>query len=376
MSKTSAAPQSRRPVWRIFLISLITTTIVIVGVLFRPVAPKPIAAKPNDARTTLADTTPAPSPTPVGMVWIPGGEFSMGTDDPTQMICGGPDAMLDARPIHRVYVSGFWMDATEVTNEEFGRFAQATGYITVAERPLQKEDFPSAPPENLVPGSIVFRPTSEPIPLQNHLDWWEYVQGTHWRHPLGPGSGLAGLEKYPVVHIAFEDAETYAKWAGKRLPTEAEWEFAARGGLTGQPYSWGNELKPNGKWMLNIYQGQFPTHDRAEDGFSGIAPVAQFPKNGYGLFDMAGNVWEWCSDAYRPDTYATRSALGTVTRNPTGPKESFDPAEPGAIKRVHRGGSFLCTDQYCTRYMIGSRGKGEVSTSSNHLGFRCVKTSR
>lgn len=336
---------------------------------------RPNYRKRNDigrASGTISDTRPITN-APSGMVWIPDGEFEMGTEDPTDMICGGPDPMLDARPIHRVAVDGFWMDATEVTNEQFAKFVNSTGYITVAERKPRREDFPKAAPENLVPGSIVFKATTQPVPLGNHLEWWEYVKGANWRHPLGPGSGLQGREKYPVVHVAYEDAEAYAIWAGKQLPTEAEWEFAGRGGLVRQPYTWGAELKPGGKWMANIYQGSFPVKDTGLDGFSGIAPVGQFPRNAYGLYDMAGNVWEWCSDWYRPDYYQTLAASGRAARNPTGPMDSFDPAEPGIPKRVHRGGSFLCTDQYCTRYMVGSRGKGEPSTGSNHLGFRCVK---
>jgi sulfatase modifying factor 1 len=307
------------------------------------------------------------------MVWIPGGEFDMGTKDPTGMICGGPDSMPDARPIHRVRVDGFWMDANEVTNEEFAAFVRATGYVTVAERPPRPEDFPGAPLENLVPGSVVFQASEEPVPLENHLLWWRYVPGANWRNPEGPGSDLQARARFPAVHIAYEDAQAYAKWAGKRLPTEAEWEFAARGGRQGNPYSWGTELRPSGQWMANIYQGTFPNHDTAEDGFKGLAPVRQFPPNGYGLFDMAGNVWEWCSDWYQPDYYGQLARAGGTASNPPGPASSFDPAEPGVPKRVQRGGSFLCTDQYCTRYMVGSRGKGEPSTASNHLGFRCVK---
>jgi formylglycine-generating enzyme len=322
--------------------------------------------------------TGAPQPAgerPEGMVWIPGGEFTMGSEDPRSQACGGPDSMRDARPLHQVYVDGFWMDATEVTNEQFERFVVATGYVTIAERTPKKEDFPGAPPENLVAGSTVFTPTDTTVPLDNHFRWWRYVRGANWRHPFGPASDIRGKDKEPVVHIAFDDAVAYGKWAGKRLPTEAEWEFAARGGLAGKLYSWGDELKPGGKWMANIFQGKFPVKggDTGEDGFAGIAPVAQFPPNGYGLFDMAGNVWEWCSDWYRPDYYEHLAKRDKVSRNPQGPDSPFDPAEPTERKRVHRGGSFLCTDQYCTRYMIGSRGKGEVNTSSNHVGFRCVK---
>jgi len=307
------------------------------------------------------------------MVWIPGGEFSMGSDDPRGSICGGPDSMGDARPIHRVYVDGFWMDTTEVTNAQFQKFVKTTGYVTIAERKPTKEEFPTAPPENLVAGSTVFTPTLQAVPLNDHFQWWRYQNGANWRHPEGPESDLKSREKYPVVHIAYDDALAYAKWAGKRLPTEAEFEFAARGGLSGKVYAWGDELRPNGKWMANTFQGQFPVKDSGEDGFTGVAPVAQFPPNGYGLYDMAGNVWEWVSDWYRPDSFARLAAQGGVARNPQGPDTPFDPAEPGEKKHVHRGGSFLCTDQYCTRYMVGTRGKGESSTGSNHLGFRCVK---
>lgn len=299
----------------------------------------------------------------------------MGTEDPTRMLCGGPDPMPDARPVHRVYVDGFWMDATEVTNEQFEKFVQATHYITVAERTPRSEDFPDAAPEKLVHGSVIFRPPDHPVPLDDYFQWWEYVSGADWRHPSGPQSDLSERARYPVIHVGYEDAEAYARWAGKRLPTEAEWEFAARGGLSGQPYAWGQELKPGGRWAANIYQGRFPMQDNAEDGFAGIAPVAQFPPNGYGLYDMAGNVWEWCSDWYRPDYYQSLSAAGGVARNPHGPAESYDPSEPGAPKRIQRGGSFLCNDQYCTRYRVGARGRGEPSTGSNHLGFRCVKES-
>ncbi|HXJ61570.1 MAG TPA: formylglycine-generating enzyme family protein [Verrucomicrobiae bacterium] len=323
---------------------------------------------------TRAFTNRPAGPAPAGMVWIPGGEFSMGSRVADEALCGLPGVTRDSQPIHRVQVDGFWMDATEVTNEQFEKFVKATGYVTVAERTPRAEDFPTAPPENLVAGSTVFTPPGYPVQLNNHYQWWTYVAGANWRHPLGPASDLAGRQKWPVVHVAYEDAAAYAKWAGKRLPTEAEWEFAARGGRSGETYTWGTELKAGGRWMANIYQGQFPMQDSGEDGFVGLAPVAQFPANGYGLYDMAGNVWEWCSDWYRPDYYEQLARTGRVAHNPTGPDTSFDPAEPNEKKRVHRGGSFLCTSQYCTRYMVGTRGRGEVSTGSNHLGFRCVRS--
>jgi len=309
------------------------------------------------------------------MVYIPGGEFSMGTLDPTEMVCGGDEPMDDARPLHRVYVDGFFMDATEVTNEQFEQFVNATGYVTIAERKPTREEFPTVPEEKLVAGSAVFSPPPGRVPLDNHYRWWSYVPGANWRHPDGPNSDLKGRERFPVVQIAYDDAAAYAKWAGKRLPTEAEYEFAARGGLTGKPYAWGDEQKPGGKWPANIYQGQFPVRDgdAGEDGFKGIAPVGQFQPNGYGLFDVSGNVWEWTSDWYRPDYYETLASQGGIARNPQGPASSFDPSEPSEKKRVHRGGSYLCTEEYCTRYMVGTRGKGEVNSASNHLGFRCVK---
>ena len=334
----------------------------------------PIAESASAFQPTVLSTTPAPGAPPEGMVWVPGGEFSMGSEDPRGAMCGGPDAMQDARPVHRVSVDGFFMDATEVTNREFERFVRATGYITVAERVPRAEDFPGAPPEALVPGSAVFTPTEGPVPLDSHFRWWRYQKGANWQCPEGPGTSIEGRASDPVVHVAYEDAEAYARWSGKRLPTEAEWEFAARGGRAGDLYPWGNDLKPEGRFVANIYTGRFPSMDTGVDGFKGIAPVGRFPPNPFGLHDMGGNVWEWVSDWYRPDAYQQRVLAGGVARNPTGPSSSHDPAEPSERKRVHRGGSFLCTDEYCTRYMVGSRGKGEVSTGSNHVGFRCVMT--
>lgn len=333
----------------------------------------------DPAAGAFAPTSPHPAkppgPAPEGMVWIPGGEFSMGAVGTAgdAAMCS-PGTVADSGPVHRVAVDGFWMDATEVTNAQFAQFVAATGYRTIAEIAPTQEQFPSAPPENLVAGSVVYTPVPVPVALNDHLQWWRYVQGADWRHPDGPQSSIAGRENEPVVQIAYADAAAYAKWAGKRLPTEAEWEFADRGGLTGKLYAWGDEFRPGGKFMANTFQGLFPVRDTGEDRFAGRAPVKSFPPNGYGLYDMAGNVWEWCSDWYRPDTYARDAAKGGVTANPQGPASSEDPAEPGTPKRVQRGGSFLCTDQYCTRYMAGTRGRGEPDTATNHVGFRCVKS--
>jgi formylglycine-generating enzyme required for sulfatase activity len=309
------------------------------------------------------------------MVWIPGGEFSMGSQVESDSHCARPGITRDALPVHRVYVDGFWMDATELTNEDFAEFVKATGYVTIAERTPTAAEFPGAPPENLVAGSTVFTPTVTAVPLDDYYRWWRYEKGANWRHPEGPRSAIKGREKYPVVHIGYDDALAYATWAGKRLPTEAEWEFAARGGLAGKLYAWGDDFRPEQKATANTYQGQFPMKDTGADGFAGLAPVASFAPNGYGLYDVAGNVWEWVSDWYRPDYYAQLAARPTVARNPQGPDAPFDPVEPEVKKRVHRGGSFLCSDQYCTRYMVGTRGRGEVSTASNHVGVRLVRDS-
>ena len=298
---------------------------------------------------------------PGKMVWIQGGTFQMGTNDP---------AFTDAQPMHKVTVSGFYMDEHEVTNAEYERFVKATNYKTVAERKLNPKDYPGVPPESLVPGSGVFSPPGQKVSLDDPLQWWKYIPGASWQHPFGANSSVDGKPNDPVVHISYEDAVAYAKWAGKRLPTEAEWEYAAQGGRGNQTYYWGNELKPNGKWVANIYQGEFPDKNTAEDGYAGIAPIKSFPANAYGLYDMDGNVWEWCNDFYRADYYKN-----SLSKNPQGPSDSYDPEEPGSVKRVQRGGSFICSDEYCIRYKSGSRGNGEVRSGSNNLGFRCVKDS-
>lgn len=318
---------------------------------------------------------PAATKTPKGMVWIPGGEFSMGSTIEDESLCSIKGVTQDASPVHQVYVDGFYMDKTEVTNDQFEAFVKATGYITFAEKKPTHEQYPDAPLENLIAGSAVFSPTPTKVELGNYAQWWAYVGGADWRHPEGPMSSIKGRGHYPVVQISFEDAAAYAKWAGKRLPTEAEWEFAARGGKSGQLYAWGNTLKPKGKFQANIYQGHFPVEkgDTGEDGYIGIAPTAQFEPNPYGLYDMAGNVWEWTNDWYTTDYYAVLSKTGQLSKNPKGPESSYDPAEPGLPKKVQRGGSFLCTDQYCTRYMVGTRGKGDYQSPANHIGFRCVQ---
>lgn len=316
----------------------------------------------NHSENTTASLSPREAPE--GMVWVPGGTFWMGSEDPR---------FPDAQPRHQVQLDGFFMDASAVTNTQFALFIEATGYVTVAERRPTRDQYPNASADMLVPGSIVFAPPDEAVDLQgSHLRWWRFVPGANWKQPEGPGSSLDGRDNHPVVHIAYEDAEAYAAWRGRALPTEAEFEYAARGGLDRQPFVWGATFTPNGKHMANTFQGHFPDRNTMEDGYATTAPVNTFPANGYGLYGMSGNVWEWTSDWYRPETYAIRSMRPSIVRNPTGPESSHDPAEPGIPKRVHRGGSFLCTDQYCSRYMPAGRGKGATDTGTNHLGFRTV----
>ncbi|OOQ57708.1 formylglycine-generating enzyme family protein [Mucilaginibacter pedocola] len=318
-------------------------------------AGKPAAQQNADTVASQMQPTTAPA----GMVLIKGGTYTMGAIDST---------FTDARPLHSVTVGDFLMDEHEVTNAEFAAFVKATNYVTVAEQALNPADYPTVDPKDLVPGSAVFTPPEHPVNLNDAMQWWQYIAGASWQHPEGKNSSIKGRENYPVVHVCYTDAAAYAKWANKRLPTEAEWEYAARAGGGNSTYYWGNELHPGGKWMANNYQGHFPDKDLAEDGYKGVAPIKKFPANKYGLYDMDGNVWEWCSDFYRPDYYQHSPA-----NNPLGPTDSYDPDEPGAVKRVQRGGSFICSEQYCIRFKTGSRGKGEVSSGSNNLGFRCVK---
>ena len=311
---------------------------------------------------------------PAGMRWIPPGEFTMGTDSGL----GWPDE----RPAHAVRLDGFWIDEHEVTNAQFRRFVEATGYVTTAERPPDVRAImaqvppgtPPPPPENLVPGSLVFQPTEGPVPLDDFSRWWKWTPGASWRHPEGPGSGIEGRDDHPAVQVSWEDADAYARWAGKRLPTEAEWEFAARGGLEGQPYTWGDaQPGAGGRWRANIWQGEFPSRNDRADGFDRTAPAGSFPPNGYGLYDMAGNVWEWCSDWYRRDLYGSRAG-GPPIVNPPGPARPGDEGSPSTPMRVQRGGSFLCNDRYCSRYRPSARHGCSPDTGMSHVGFRCAST--
>ena len=309
---------------------------------------------------------------PPGMRWVPAGRFTMGTDSGL----GWPDE----KPAHPVRVDGFWIDEAEVTNAEFGRFVAATGYVTTAEQPPEAAAIlaqsppgtPTPPPEQLVPGSLVFHPTDGPVPLGDFRRWWRWTPGASWRHPEGPGSDVAGRADHPVVQVSWDDAVAYARWAGKRLPTEAEWEYAARGGLEGSRYTWGDAAPgAGGTWQANLWQGEFPVRNTAADGHPRTAPVRSYPTNGYGLNDMAGNVWEWCADWYRRDLYRERAGAGTIA-NPTGPERGEDPARPYTTMRVQRGGSFLCNDDYCSRYRPSARHGCSPDTGMSHVGFRCA----
>lgn len=298
------------------------------------------------------------------MVWIPGGTFTMGSND----------YYPEEAPAHPVTVDGFWMDQYTVTNAQFSRFVEDTDYVTSAERSPNPEEYPGAKPELLVPASVVFRRPTFRVNLSDHYQWWTYVPGANWRHPLGPGSTLKDLAKHPVVHIAFEDACAYATWAGKDLPTEAEWEFAARGGLEGAAFVWGDEFEPDGRVMANTWQGDFPNENLLTDGFEWTAPVGSFPPNGYGLYDMAGNVWEWTTDWYQQHSEIEQTCCASF--NPRGgtPEKSYDPhvRDVKIPRRVMKGGSYLCAPNYCQRYRPAARMAQAVDTSTCHLGFRCI----
>jgi formylglycine-generating enzyme required for sulfatase activity len=322
---------------------------------------------PSSNHSPSSPRTPQ-SPHP-GMVWIPGGSFRMGADN--------GQAQPDEYPKHTVTVSGFWIDRTEVTNAQFAAFVRATGYITTAEKAPDwnelKHQLPPGTPRPddslLVAASLVFVPSDHPVDLDDYAQWWAWKKGANWRHPHGPGSNIRGKENYPVVHVSWYDAAAYCKWAHKRLPTEAEWEFAARGGLTDKVYPWGNEPVTDGPARGNFWEGHFPDRNTAADHYYYTAPVGSFAANGYGLVDMAGNVWEWCADYYKDSYY---KELPPDVKDPHGPSASYDPDEPFAKKRVIRGGSFLCNESYCTGYRVSRRMKSTEDSGMEHLGFRCV----
>jgi len=305
-----------------------------------------------------------------GMVWINAGEFLMGASDGE-----GSD---DEYPQHKVKLSGFWMDESEVTNAQFRAFVDASGYVTTAEKAIDWEEMkkqlppgtPKPPDSLLAASSLVFNCSQHVVSLHDPSQWWTWVKGANWKQPQGPGSSIEGRDNYPVVHVSWDDANAYAKWAGKRLPTEAEWEYAARGGSVKQSFPWGDEAVERGKPKANTWQGDFPNSNTGWDGFKGLAPVKSFSANNYGLYDMAGNVWEWCSDWYDSDFYSQLKDSNTI--NPTGPMQSNDPMEPGLPKRILRGGSFMCNASYCKGYRVSSRMKSSPDTGLEHTGFRCV----
>ena len=307
-----------------------------------------------------------------GMVYIKGGEFMMGGDN--------DQADKDEYPKHKVSLEGFYMDEHEVTNAQFAKFVEATSYVTTAEKKpdweeLKKQLPPNTPKPNesqLVPSSLVFTPPNQPVDLNDYSQWWSWVEGASWKHPKGKGSDIKGKENYPVIQVSWDDAMAYCKWAGKRLPTEAEWEYAARGGLQEKIYPWGNENINVGKAKANSWEGSFPDKNTGFDGFKELAPVKSFSKNGYQLYDMAGNVWEWCADWYRDDYYQSVKKPDGV-KNPQGPSDSYDPDEPYTPKKVARGGSFMCNDSYCSGYRVARRMKSSYDSGMSNMGFRCVR---
>lgn len=330
--------------------------------------PARFAVSPNNDITFSGDTSTK------NMVLIPGGIFEMGGDN--------EQADADEYPKHQVQVHAFYMDVKPVTNAQFRKFVEATGYVTTAEQKPDWEEMkktlpPGTPKPDeslLIPAALVFHQTSGPVPLNNVSQWWQWVPGANWKHPHGPGSSIGGKDEYPVVQVSWYDAMAYCKWAGKRLPTEAEWEYAARGGLKNNIYPWGNEHISAGKPKANSWEGKFPYLNTKKDGYAGLAPAGSFAPNGYGLYDMAGNVWEWCSDWYDADYY--KSFSGTLAVDPKGPQESHDPMDPYTPKRSLRGGSFLCNDSYCSGYRVARRMKSSPDTGLEHTGFRCVKDAK
>jgi formylglycine-generating enzyme required for sulfatase activity len=314
---------------------------------------------------TRKQAMPTPAPKK-GMVWIPGGSFTMGSDN----------HYPEEAPAYRVTVDGFWMDAHQVTNADFRKFVKATGFVTLAEQAPRAEDYPGADPEMLQPGSVVFTQPRVRVRLDDHYQWWQWKAGANWKHPEGSKSNIKGREQHPVVHLAWEDVQAYAAWAGKELPTEAEWEFACRGGRDGAAFAWGDELAPNGRMLANYWQGEFPWKNLATDGFERTAPVGSFPANRYDLYDMIGNVWEWTADWYADRHVASHSCCGSVALKPAGADRaaSVDPTASGrpTPRKVMKGGSFACAANYCQRYRPAARMGHPVDTGTNHIGFRCI----
>jgi len=306
------------------------------------------------SKTATAASASAQRQTGGDMVWISSGTFLMGSDR----------HYPEEAPAHSVHVSGFWIDRTPITNREFRRFVEATGYVTFAEIAPDAKDYPGALPHMLKAGSLVFTPPGRPVDLHNFANWWQFQFGANWRRPYGPGSSIMGMGEHPVVHVAYRDIEAYVRWVGKSLPTEAEWEFAARGGLEGAEFAWGDELAPDGRHLANTWQGEFPWQNLLEDGFEGTAPAGSFPPNGYGLHEMTGNVWEWTTDWFAGD----RSAESCCAA------DSYDPAQPQfrIPRKVVKGGSFLCADSYCLRYRPSARRPQMLDTGMSHIGFRCI----
>jgi sulfatase modifying factor 1 len=317
----------------------------------------------SKANARAADSAAEPRQ---GMVWIPGGTFRMGSDN----------HYPEEAPVHRVTVDGFWIDRTPVTNRQFRQFVNATGHVTFAEIPPDAKDYPGALPHMLKPGSLVFTPPKPPVDLRNWSQWWAFKFGANWRRPYGPRSSISGLDDHPVVHVAYRDAEAYARWAGKELPTEAEWEFAARGGLDGAAFAWGDTFTPGDRQMANTWQGAFPHENLALDGYERTSPVTAFPANGYGLHDMIGNVWEWTTDWYSPKHEGEAEKACCIPANPRGglQEASYDPRLPNIRipRKVLKGGSHLCAPNYCRRYRPAARHPEPVDTSTSHVGFRCV----
>ena len=316
---------------------------------------------PTHVSTETGSKAPFPN-----MVWIPGGTFVMGSNN----------HYAEEAPAHRVHVDGFWMDAAPVTNREFEKFVAETGHITFCERPVDPKKYPGAKPEMLVPSSVVFVKPHGPVDLRNPYQWWHFIPGVNWRYPQGPGSTIEDHMDHPVVHVAWSDVQAYAKWAGKRIPTEAEWEFAARGGKEGLEFAWGDELIPAGKHMANTWQGEFPWQNTSEDGFDGTSPIGAFPANDYGLYDMIGNVWEWTIDWYSPRHPDEKQKACCIPKNPRGPEQdqSYDPRQANLKipRKVMKGGSHLCAPNYCRRYRPSARMAQPTDTSTSHLGFRCI----